>query len=303
MAFTASKAFVGIPDFKVVDINAEEVARCLQGYVERGSKLTGISLDDISLSVVKLPNNPNTVNLIDILEIGMKLFDALVWLTAGRPENYPLTEDPTMASDKIPGLHDIAKAVFYVYFFLVTQARYPASSKTKETPKVPNFLSVVMGLTDPQNEYIEKLCSFNPVGFDAKWAQHVSFKGLGQETLSRFGLGVAGYRLFGPFKLYNVKEGLSDELIAATKFAQKVAISEPTWGIHPLTRDPSVLTKRGNLNKNLGNLILDCFTDAQISEMVTAKILFNIPKREPSYRNYLQWTESDDISGAKKIFN
>ena len=302
MAFTANTAITGVPDFKVVDINPIEVAKCLQIYVERGSKLTGISLDDISLSVTAVPTDPSKITLVGLLEIGMKLFDAIVWLTAGKPASHPLCEDPTIEKDKIAGLHEIAKSVFYVYFFLLTQARYPVRSKDTNPPKVPNFLSVVMGLDEPQGVYVDRICSFNPVGFDAKWAQNVSFRGLGQEALSRFGLGVAGYRLFGPFKLYPAKAGISDELTAAYQFASTVATSMPTWNIHPLTRDPSVLTKRGNLNKNLGNLILDVFTDEQINEMVGAKVIFAKPTREPAYRNYLKWDINDDISGTNAIF-
>jgi len=302
MAFTADVSITGVPDFKVVDINPVEVAKCLQVYVERGSKLTGVSLDDICLSVSSVPKDISKVTLVDLLEVGMKLFDAIVWLTAGKPASHPLQEDPTIEKDKIAGLHEVAKSVFYVYFFLLTQARYPVRSEDKNPPKVPNFLSVVMGLGEPQGTYVDRICTFNPVGFDARWAQNVSFRGLGQEALSRFGLGVAGYRLFGPFKLYPPKAGISTALQAAYDFARAVAISNPTWSVHPLTRDPGVLTRRGNLNKNLGNLILDVFTDEHIDEMVNAKVIFAKPTREPAYRNYLQWTANDDISGGNAIF-
>jgi hypothetical protein len=303
MALRNTPAITGVPNFNVIDIDPQVVAQCLQDYVNRGSRLTGVSLDDISCRVTDGINDPKKATLVELLEHGMKLFDALVWLTAGRPDEHPLVVDPAMTEDQVSSLQNIAKSVFYVYFFLITQARYPVRTGQANPPKVPNFLNVVMGLDSPQGTYIERICSFNPVGFDAKWAEHISFRGLGQETLSRFGLGVAGYRLFGPFKLYDCKADATAEVRRAYNFARNVSLANPTWDIHPLTRDPTILNRRGNLNKNLGNLILDAFTDEQINEMVTAKVLYDRPQREPVFRNYLMWNEADDISGTRMIFN
>jgi len=302
MSFTATQAFVGTPDFKIIDINPQEVAKALQVYLDRGSKLTGVSLDDISTSVISLPPDASKVTLTDLIALGMKLFDAIVWLTAGRPTTHRLQVDPALTKDSLPSLHEIARSVFYVYFFLLTQARYPAGSKNTEKPRVPNFLKVIMGMELDQNVYVDRICSFEPQKFDSSWIQYVSFKNFGQETISRFGLGVAGYRLFGPFKLYKVKDNLNPELTNAVAFAQKVSTSAPTWDIHPATRNPSILTKRGNLNKNLGNLILEAFTEEQIDEMVSTKVLFSKPQKEVSCRNYLQWSPQDDISGSTFIF-
>jgi hypothetical protein len=301
-AFTANNAFLGTPDFKVIDIDPLQVAKGLQAYLERGSKLTGVSLEDIDRSVTSLPTNPGSVTLAGLLSRGMKLFDAIVWLTAGRPTTHPLMVDAAKTEDSVPSLHSIARAVFYVYFFLVTQARYPVRQSGEGQPAVANFLRVVMGMNGNQADYVNVLCSFEPQKFDPAWVKFVSFGNLGQEALSRFGLGVAGYRMFGPFKIYAAKENLSVALQNAVAFARNVAVASPSWDVHPLTRKPEVLTRRGNLNKNLNNLILDVFTDEQISEMVTAKMLYKRPEREPSYRNYLTWTPEDDITGTALIF-
>jgi hypothetical protein len=304
MPFSSSVAITGVPDFGLVHIDPEEVAKSLQTYLETASKLTGVSLDDISLAVISQPANGEKATLVDLLNVGMKLFDAIVWLTAGRPPSHPLVVDKGMKKENVPSLHTVARAVFYCYFMIVVQARYPVSGKTaaKDAPKIPNFLKTIMGMDGPQHEYVETICSFEPQKFDAKWAQHVSFSGLGQETLSRFGLGVAGYRYFAPFGLYETKDGLPDNLTAAVAFARTIAKTAPTWDIHPLTRRPDVLTKRGNLNKNLGNLLLDCFTEETLKEMEAAKVIYKVPIREPSHRNYLQWTVEDDISGNSYIF-
>lgn len=302
MAFIANAATTGVPDFGLIHIVPTEVAKALQTYLNTGSKLTGVSLDDINRSVIREPDNSENPTLVQLLEVGMKLFDAIVWLTAGRPASHPLTLEPGMPKENIPSLHSVAKSVFYCYFMLVTQARYPVSAKATEKPKIPNFLRTIMGMDEEQHVYVERICSFEPVKFDPAWAKYVKFEGFGQETLSRFGLGTAGYRLFGPFKLYAPKSGLSPELMAAYNFARTVAMSPATWDVHPLTRNPNILTKRGNLNKNLSNLILECFTLDQIAEMAKAKIIYEAPKRDANHRNYVTWSAADDISGTNFIF-
>lgn len=302
MSFSAVPAMVGVPDFGLIKIDEAETAKAFQEYLDTASKLTGVSLDDINCSVISEPADVSRVTLSDLVASGMKLFDAVVWLSAGRPKTHPLTVDGGMKKESIPSLHEIARAVFYCYFMILTQARYPVLETEKVKPKIPNFLRTVMGMTEEQHVYVNRICSFAPQKFGAGWARHVKFAKFGQEVISRFGLGVAGYRMFGPFKLYAPKPDMPESLKPAFQFARNVATADPSWDIHPLTRNPHVLSSRGNLNKNLGNLILECFSDGDIEEMEKAKIIYKKPEREPAHRNYTQWTANDDITGTAKIF-
>lgn len=302
MSFSAAVSYTGVPEFGLIHIDPEQVAQCLQVYLDTASKLTGVSLDDINRGVIAIPSDVKKVTLVDLLRAGMKLFDALVWLTAGRPDSHPLEVDAAITANSIPSMHLIARSVFYIYFMLLTQARYPVSSRVADKPRIPNFLSTIMSMDQEQHYYVDMVCSFEPQKFDPKWVRYISFRNFGQEVLSRFGLGVAGYRMFGPFALYEPKDGISANLKAAVTFAKAVAASPASWNIHPLTRSPNVLTARGNLNKNLGNLMLDVFTDTQLDEMVKAKIIFAKPNREAAHRRYLTWPSTDDITSGAQIF-
>lgn len=300
--FKANESALGKPNFGLIHIDPEQTALAFQAYLNTASKLTGVSLDDISLGVNSVPTDLKKITLVDLLERGMRLFDAIVWLTAGKPTSHPLELDPALTKESIPSLHDVARAVFYCYFMLVTQARYPVSKREPTKPRIPNFLKSIMGMDSEQHVYVERVCTFEPQKFDPAWARHVKFAGFGQEVLSRFGLGVAGYRMFGPFSLYAPKPDLPDNLRKSFDFASTVARAPATWDLHPLTRSPNVLQKRGNLNKNLGNLILDVFTKEQIDEMAAAKVIFEVPKRDPTHINYTQWSAIDDVSGSTQIF-
>lgn len=289
-------------DFNVIDIGPQNVAAAFQSFLDRGSKSAGVALDDLDLGVVSMPTSTANATLSDLLRVGMKLFDAVVWITAGRPASHALRVDPAKTTDTIPTLAMIADAVIFTFFTLVTQARYPHAGGAGAAPPVSNFLTEVMGHREAQSVYIRRLCSFAPEKFDQKWIKYVSFDNFGQEIMSRFGLGVAGYRMFAPFKLYAPKESIPAGLITACAFARNVATADPSWAVHPSTRDPAILTRRGNLNKNLGNLILDVFTDEQIAEMIQTKVLFARPARFASHRNYLTWTAEDDITGTDFVF-
>jgi hypothetical protein len=302
MVFAADINHLGVPEFGIVHIDAEQTAQAFQTYLETGSKLTGVSLDDISVRVAVMPANPERTNLAELLRSGMHLFDAMIWLHAGRPDTKPLTLDPTYAQESIPSLKSVANAVFYNFFMLLTQARYAPGRRLENPPRMPQFLTTIMGMDEPPHMYVERICSFDIQKFDPRWIRYVHFGNMGQETLSRFGLGVAGYRSFAPFGLYEPRAGVSARLLDSVAFARTIARSPATWGIHPVTRHPNVLTARGNLNKNLANLMLDVFTREQLDEMVTSKLLYAMPTREPSHRNYLTWAAADDISGNNAIF-
>lgn len=285
--------------FAVIDVDPATAAGQLQQFVDRGSKLTGVDIGEIRVSVVKT-DCEHTVS--GLLEVGMKLFDAIAWLQINEPDRPPLTLDTSMAVMDIPTAKQVADAVFYCYFFLLTQARYPAWGASEANGYVANFLRVVMKYTEDQRVYTTRLSSFNIAKFDPKWIRHIHFAGMSQESLTRFGLGVAGYRMFAPFKLYEVPATVPPNLRQAAQFARAVALAPPSWNVHPVTRAPSVLTSRGNLNKNLTNLILAVFSREQIAEMVQAKVLAVDPVRQVGQINYMTWSGDDDISGVEQVF-
>jgi len=121
------------PNFGVVDIDPIAVAQVLEAFVHRGSKLTGVSLDDISTGVTELPADNANIDLDWLLTHGMKLFDAIVWLTAGRPRSHPLVIDSSITTTSIKSLHEIARCVFYVYFFLILKLDTLHLSATTES--------------------------------------------------------------------------------------------------------------------------------------------------------------------------
>ncbi|MCJ1231429.1 hypothetical protein MMC12_008106 [Toensbergia leucococca] len=201
-----------VVDFKIIDIDPKDVAAALQPYVARGSK--GVSIDDIDVTVKSIPQG-SPPGLAALLEAGMKLFDAIVWLPGGGAAAKALTVDSNIDPKTIPSLHTVTRSVFYTYFFLLTQARYPAPADEVNSLKVMMFLIKVMSMSESQHVYIWNICSFTPSKFDPKWIRKVKYNGLDQEVLWKFGLGVAEYHLFSPFKILTPTKPLSPEVRAA----------------------------------------------------------------------------------------
>lgn len=179
MTSSLTVASLGTPNFGNVDPNPREIARALQAFVHRGSRIIGVTLNDINLRVLRAVEHPETVTLVDLLQNGAHLFDAIIWLSAGRPANYKWAPDPQLQAEQIPSLSSIAEALFYTYFFLITQARYPAKNDGGSPPAVAKFLITIMGLTRPQHDYISMLCTFDPATFDPRWIKEIRFPGFG----------------------------------------------------------------------------------------------------------------------------
>lgn len=297
-------------------IDQASAGQLLQQFVTIGSSLEGVELKDLDLSLHKEVKVENA-KLQDYLEAGGKLFDLIVWFAMGKPSEVRPTAVTSLKNVAVPSVSEVASAVFFCYFYLLTRAKYPdhgaiskrdskgkaaSSDAAAEDQPVPKFLTSVMGLKKTQQEYVEMIFGFEPNKFGKKWIRYIQFEGFGEEAINRFGLGVAGYRAFTPFKLLTPKEDIPANLKAACAYARKVAQSPASWDYHPVTRDANILTERGNLNKNLGNLMLEAFDRKDLDMLKDTKALYAIPKHDPAHINYRSWSADVEFNGDNLIF-
>jgi len=316
--YAAIKSQIDEVDFGNIEVNVFTLAELFQPYLIFGSKRFNLSLTDVTVygnrtfaysgkdeknvQVINGVDIPTTLN--GLLANGVKFLDAVTWISippAKRPAAITIDDtEKSMKTFKDPA--EIARCMFYYFFYVLTRARAPGPDDLKEGQKVPDFLKKVLSIDKNPAQVADYLASFALNLLDHGWVQHVKLNSLSGESLNRFGLGVAGYRMAAPFKLFTPEGQLQVERLAAIRVAKSFATSEASWEIHPSTRDPNILTKYGNLNKNLGNLMLDVFTKEQLDQMVKARIIFAVPTREPSHTNYITWSDSDIYVPKKKIF-
>lgn len=295
MAVEAPAVKLGPVAWGDVVLDANEVATILTGFVDRGSKLSTVAATDPDTRVKIGPKAEDLKNINDCLNAGMKIFDAIVWLKSGKVK--PLQNELEITETTIPSLSDVARAVFYNYFFLLTQAKYPTKAnntavdqKGEKIPQKPAFLAKLLGLDKDPWHYADLICGFEITKFDPSWIRYYKSTSMGREAVSRFGLGVAGYRMCGPFKFVNPDTEEAKLYPGPIEFVKHIARSVPNWCIHPLTRDIGFLSAVGNFNDNLNNMILECYKKETIDTMVRDKMLYAYPQRKLRNNEWKAWS-------------
>jgi len=310
-------------DFGVIDATPTQLAGYFLKYVHFGSQRYTLARSDLTVfhkpdfefagkneittKEIKGKNVPDTLD--GHLKIGTKFLDAVLYMHI--PEDLkPETQDifppssPT-SSTKLTDYGDhkrIARFMFFYYFYILTRARAPGKEVGSNKQPVPKFLSTVLSISGSAIEVSDYLASFDLALLDPAWARHVDLKGLSQESLSRFGIGVAGYRLAQPFKIREPDGSDISKYAGAIVVANSFATQPSCWDFHPATRNPNLLTTYGNINKNLSNLILKVYKKETIDLMVTTRILFEFPKEDLTHTNYTKWDATMVYKTSAPIF-
>jgi len=310
-------------NFGTIDINPKEFAAILQRYIVQGSQRYTLSLKDIQVyanpswdiegkettSVIEIDGKTVANTLEGLLAVGTRFLDAVVFLSLPNnqkpsPEVHPIpksiTPPPQIATYN--NHSEIAKCMFFSFFYLLTRARAHAITGYITTKVVPSFLKNVLSISRQPHEVADYLSSFDMNNLDPAWIRHIVLKDIGREALNRFGLGVAGYRLTAPFKLREPNRPGWETYKNAVEVAKSFATEPACWNFHPATRDPDLLTRYGNINKNLGNLILLVYTNDTIEELVSARTLYQKPPNEVAYTNFTTWTPDMAYKCADPIF-
>lgn len=274
----------------VIQYTPVALANKLASFIAHGSKRHTLAPGD--LRIEKSPNEtpPDPMTFEWLISQGNRFFDSLFFVSI------PVGDRPSISSvpDGTRPLpltgQQVASALFYQYFFILTRGQTSESRSANPGADVPNFLVNVMGLSSAPYDYSRQLATFNLNKIDPSWAMHVPFADIGREAVSRFGLGVAGYRMLAPFKLLTPQPNLAPNLQQALSFARSMATAAYTWDIHSATRHPNILNQYGPLNANLGNLMLEVFSQADLNGLVTTRALFAMPIHRANYTNYRTWT-------------
>jgi len=243
-----------------------------------------------------------------LLAAGSKFMDSVFWLAMPaaerpKPKDHPLPPSGTPVKFSVYNNHqDIARCMFFYFFYILTRARAPSSASARSAEPVPQFLHKVLGIAKGESEVADYLASFSLENIDPSWVRHVDLEGLSQESINRFGLGVAGYRITAPFKLVTPDGPDVKKYQVAIDIAVSMATSSADWDFHPSTRKANVLSLYGNINQNLGNLILKVYASDAIDRMVAVKILFKKPVWHDSHTNFTRWTTDMKYTPTTKIF-
>ncbi|RKF62101.1 hypothetical protein OnM2_036073 [Erysiphe neolycopersici] len=257
-----------------------------------------------------------------LLANGTKFFDALVYLSMEeeiRPK--PIFLEFEKAADgtiEIPTYDDMSKLttfIFVAYFFVVIRAHAPSDNGIYANQPIPNFIANIMNCKSTVTEVSDYISSFDLIKLSPEWVKFIPTTSISQESVNRLGLGVAGYRLVSVFNviapdMYTDKTAKDEEYKYATKPAYlDVAVSVMRsfrqagycWNFHPATRSPDIMSTYGNINKNAGNLILECYTKKTLEKLKSIKKLSVIPQFDPAHTEYRTWTLEMKYKASHRI--
>jgi hypothetical protein len=289
--------------FNIVDIKLDQIAQVLRSFLIVGSKRATISIESLVIVSDKEAMPQRFESIAEALANGTKLFDAICYFSLPaeqRPDivapidgQLPDTKDPV----------EISRAFFYQCFLVLTRGSPSISNDATIGSSVPAFLARILGLNKAPLFYADRLAGFPIVNLDWRFVSYFDYSDIGQEALNRFGLGVAGYRLLNPFKLYVPRDNITPQQRIAYNFLRTIAVRPADWSIHPVTRDTAIIQEFGSINNNAGNLILDIYTQAQIDNMIATKVLFKYPIKDPKSTQYLTWNDTTRINLIRPIFH
>lgn len=281
---------IGGLDLSRINYSAQELAGKLAGFVAHGSLLHILAPSDIRIEKSPADTVPSPITFEWLISKGNRFFDCLFYLSLPEDKRPAMVSVPDGSRPAPLTGQQVASALFVQYFFILTRGSPSESTSTNVGTDIPNFLRNILGLNEAPETYARRLASFHLNKIDPSWVKYVPFGDLGREAVNRLGLGVAGYRSLSPFKLLTPKADMDPTLQPALDFARSMATAAYSWDIHPSTRNPNIMTTYGPLNKNLGNLALECFTTEQLTALVVTRAIFALPVHSASHTQYKTWS-------------
>jgi len=286
--------------FQALDIDLVSLARQLQVYVDQGSRRYSLSYADINVMRDSSARQPDQVTLEWLLQQGNSLLDSLIYLTDTNRVTIRVRPPGEQTVPISPD--DMARAVFVQFFFILTRGSPSESTGQQVGAEVPNFLRRILSVDHPPIFYARRLATFELNRINPGWVRHIRLTNLGTEAMNRLGLGVAGYRALSPFRFITRPANLPQNRERAYDVAMSMVNAPANWDFHPATRSPRLLTQYGPINQNLFNLALDIFTTQDLQELVDARILYQLPVRNPAVTNYRAWEVLYQAPQGSNIF-
>jgi len=302
MASQISMELIGELGLTTVNVNPETLASVIQLFLTDVSKIH--SVDKADLQIRKDPNNivPDTVA--EAIRYGTKFFDAVYYFTLDDKEGVAMlphySTDVSLKQLVTKEQDWIIRAcnnLLVCYLHIMMRGAYPSNPKANEIQKVPAFFKSILGFDSPLGNVANELASFDLNKIDMSWVKLIKTGSFNIAIKNRLSLGIPGYRMLMPFKLYPLKSGVSQEVKAAYEWVQKLVNRGFYWDIFPPTRSSQVTQKLGPMNAALGNLMLECFTQDQLKEMAeqSLKIIFDVPKKDQRANHWRSWSAITDL--------
>lgn len=320
-----------IDAMKSFTIDMKELARQIQSWLNKGTQLKTVDVSKIALFRMPwtpeeralidanredevIPRRPK--DLMDCLNIGMKFFDAIVWLSLDDQSTVVMTDydvdraNPFLDENtRLLNAIGMSKYIAVVFFHLLTRASYPSGMGTERGSDIPAFQIQLLDDRTSGDRICKSLANFELKDLSGEWIKYVMLGPLGKEFLNRLSLGVAGYRNIRPFAFYEPdhvdeegKDDVSKEARDAAAWLKLVALAPYNWGIHPTTRSNDVVKMYGSINANAQNVMVKCYKTTTLEEMKENRMIYAVPKFNPTHIQWRVWNDMTPVPDDGEIF-
>lgn len=291
---------LGVVPFKSVTFDDQELGKALQRFVEIGSLRHNVQIDQLRI-ITRNRDAPDLyTSVAEAIENGTRLFDALAYFSLPVDDRPKVVSRPSDEHD--PTMAEIAKAVYFVYMFIMLRGRVPTKDDTDKGKQLPKFFQDVMGLDELPQTYITRIASFNLQFVSPSWVKYIPVPKLGAESRNRLGLNVAGYRTPAAFRSATLNQQADPIALRAAEAVRKFAAKGPVWDCHPATRTAEFSARVVNFNANCSQLLLASVSEVELRRLAAEHTIFEVPIKNDRYSNWKEWTDATFAKFEDLIF-
>jgi len=231
----------------------------------------------------------------EAMRFGTKFFDAVFYFAADVSKRPQVQAGADMGERFKPEVVKMKCRLLWTAVFLMLRGSYPSSEGNAIGSDVPAFLVNIAGMNESPSQVAAGLASFPLLKISTEWVRAIQWSVLAPSIRQRLALGLAGYRLLGPFKIYQCRADCPQDALDAFIWARNIATRPPDYKILSATRSAELIARLGSWNKALGNLMLIVFSAEQLQEMVQNKIIFQMPVRDPRADTWRTWSSGAEL--------
>lgn len=261
-----------------VEIDPGVLGADLSDLILSGARIASVSVGDLRVYGDPASIDANgrfaaPITVLEAMKWGTKFFDARLYFSLDE-ERRPLTlrgQDIGMAEDALAA--QTSRRLAWMAMYMMLRGSYPHVDSAVQGTDVPKFLLDIFDIGMTPKELADELASFPLNKINPMWIKMIDWSAAGPEFGQRLGLAVAGYRILGMFRLYEPKRSASAVERAAYVWIQQLAAQPPDYSIMSITRSPTLISRLGPWNKNLYSAVNSIFSDEDIADARSRKII------------------------------
>lgn len=288
---------LGAFDLDSLQLDYEAIGIGLRRFVVQGSNSGQLAASD--LTMVNRSRTPisDLTTVRAWVDAGTKLLDAIVYLSLPTDRRPAVDTAPDLGEVVSTSHADLARAVFYVYMFIMIRGRAPLATDSVSVGSAPGFLTSVMKLQDRPDMYATRIASFDINKLDYAWIKCVHIPALQPKVRNRLALGIAGYRAIAAVKMVRKKDGLSQAQQDAVSHVVRFFDRGIVWDCVAVTRSELFIQRFGNFNGCLYNLLHEICADGEVERLKKNKIIPEAVEDNMRHTGWTSWTWSmfDDL--------